>query len=40
MSEEMADVIMDYAEALMRHGITPQELKRTYIQKFEKNMTR
>ena len=38
--EEMADVLMYYNEVLLCYGIREQELKTTYIAKFEKNMTR
>ena len=38
--EEMADVLMYYNEVRMCYGIREQELKTTYIAKFEKNMTR
>ena len=38
--EEMADVLMYYNDVLLCYGIREQELKTTYIAKFEKNMTR
>ena len=38
--EEMADVLMYYNEVLLCYGIREQELKTTYIAKFEKNITR
>ena len=38
--EEMADVLMYYNDVLLCYGIREQELKKTYISKFEKNMTR
>lgn len=38
--EEMADVLMYYNDVLLCYGIREQELKNTYIAKFEKNMTR
>ena len=38
--EEMADVLMYYNDVLLCYGIREQELKKTYIAKFEKNMTR
>ena len=37
---EMADVLMYYNDILLCYGIREQELKKTYISKFEKNMTR
>lgn len=40
LCEELADVMMYYVDTLMCYGIEPDELKRAYIQKFEKNMTR
>ncbi len=38
--EEMADVLMYYNDVLMCYGITEDELKQTYVEKFEKNMKR
>lgn len=38
--EEMTDVLMYYNEVLMCYGITTQELKEAYVNKFKKNMTR
>lgn len=38
--EEMADVLMYYNDVLLCYEIREQELKKTYIAKFEKNMTR
>lgn len=38
--EELADVLMFYNDILLCYGITPEELKQTYVAKFEKNMTR
>ena len=38
--EEMADVLMYYNDVMLCYGITPDELKRAYKEKFEKNMTR
>lgn len=38
--EELADVLMYYNDVLLCYGIREQELKDTYIAKFEKNMTR
>ena len=36
--EEMADVLMYYNDVMLCYGITPEELKRSYVEKFEKNM--
>lgn len=38
--EELADVLMYYNDVLLRYGISAEELKRAYTEKFEKNMTR
>ena len=38
--EEMADVLMYYNDVLLCYGITADELKQAYTQKFEKNMKR
>ncbi len=38
--EEMADVIMYYNDVMLCYGITAEELKRSYTEKFEKNMKR
>ena len=38
--EELADVLMYYNDVLLCCGISAEELKRSYIGKFEKNMTR
>ena len=38
--EEMADVLMYYTDVLLCYGISPEELKRAYISKFERNMAR
>ena len=38
--EELADVLMYYNDVLLCYGITPEELKDAYSQKFRKNMTR
>ena len=38
--EELADVLMFYNDVLMCYGITEDELKQAYIEKFNKNMTR
>ena len=36
--EEMADVLMYYNDVLLCYGISAEELKQSYIRKFEKNM--
>ena len=38
--EEMADVLMYYNDVMLCYGITADELKRAYTEKFEKNMKR
>ena len=38
--EEMADVLMYYNDVMLCYGISANELKQTYINKFEKNMKR
>ena len=38
--EELADVLMYYNDVLLCYGITAEELKDTYTNKFEKNMKR
>ena len=38
--EELADVLMYYNDVLLSYGITPDELKQTYKDKFMKNMSR
>ena len=38
--EELADVLMYYNDVLLCYGITAEELKTTYIRKFETNMKR
>ena len=38
--EEMADVLMYYNDVMLCYGITPEELKQAYIEKFEINMKR
>ena len=38
--EEMADVLMYYNDVMLCYGISAEELKRSYVEKFEKNMTR
>ena len=36
--EEMADVLMYYNDVMLCYGITEDELKQAYIEKFQKNM--
>ena len=38
--EELADVLMYYNDVLLCYGISVDELKRVYEEKFEKNMSR
>ena len=38
--EEMADVLMYYNDMLLCYGITSDELKQVYADKFKRNMTR
>ncbi len=38
--EEMADVLMYYNDFLLCYGITADELKQAYTEKFERNMKR
>lgn len=38
--EELADVLMYYKDVLLCYGITAEELKDTYTNKFQKNMKR
>ncbi len=38
--EEMADVLMYYNDIMLCYGITAEELKSSYIEKFEANMKR
>lgn len=38
--EELGDVLMYYMDILNRFHITPEELSKNYIKKFEKNMIR
>ena len=38
--EELADVLMYYNDVLLCYGISADELKRSYIRKFERNMKR
>ena len=38
--EELADVLMYYNDVLLCYGISTEELRQSYISKFEKNMKR
>ena len=38
--EEMADVLMYYNDVMLCYGITPEELKQVYMEKFQSNMRR
>ena len=38
--EELADVLMYYNEVLLCYGISAEELKKAYQEKFERNMKR
>ena len=38
--EEMADVLMYYGDVMLCYGVTAEELKEAYAQKFERNMKR
>lgn len=38
--EEMADVLMYYNDVMLCYGITADELKKAYEEKFQKNMNR
>lgn len=38
--EEMADILMYYNDVMLCYGITTNELKNAYTEKFEKNMKR
>lgn len=38
--EELADVLMYYNDVLLCYGISADELKRAYSEKFQKNMKR
>ncbi len=38
--EELADVLMYYNDVLLCFGISAEELKQSYISKFERNMKR
>ena len=38
--EELADVLMYYNDVMLCYGITAEELKQAYTQKFERNLKR
>ncbi len=38
--EELADVLMYYNDVLLCYDISPEELRKVYTEKFERNMTR
>lgn len=38
--EEMADVLMYFGDIMLCYGITEEELKKSYTEKFERNMNR
>ena len=38
--EEMADVLMYYGDVMLCYGITSEELKAAYVEKFQRNMHR
>ena len=38
--EEMADILMYYNDAMLCYGISADELKQAYTEKFQKNMKR
>ena len=38
--EEMADVLMYYNDVMLCYGITAEELKQAYTEKFERNLPR
>ncbi len=38
--EELADVLMYFGDVLLCYGVTPEELKRAYEEKFRRNMHR
>ena len=38
--EEMADVLMYFNDIMLCYGITEDEMKKAYVEKFERNMTR
>ena len=40
LTEEMCDVLMYFCDTLLCYGISSQELKRAYVEKFQRNMKR
>ena len=38
--EEMADVLMYFNDVMLCYGISEEELKEAYVEKFKRNMTR
>ena len=38
--EEMADVLMYYNDVMLCYGISAEELKQSYLEKYKKNMGR
>ena len=38
--EEMADVLMYFNDVMLCYGITEDEIKKSYIRKFERNLNR
>ena len=38
--EEMADVLMYFNDVMLCYGISEEEMKKAYTEKFERNMTR
>ena len=38
--EEMADVLMYFNDVMLCYGITEEEMKKAYTEKFERNMKR
>lgn len=40
LTEELADVLMYFNDVLLCYGISAEELKRSYTDKFERNMKR
>ena len=38
--EELADVLMYYNDVMLCYGITSDELKQAYVEKYERNMKR
>ena len=38
--EEMADVLMYFNDVMLCYGITEEEMKKSYTEKFERNMKR